>query len=52
MEAAHLAVARFLKAHGLKGAVLVEPLTDTPVAVFVAGRRLVPMDEEIGRAHV
>jgi 16S rRNA processing protein RimM len=45
VEAAHLAVARFLKAHGLKGAVLVEPLTDTPAAVFVAGRRLVPMDE-------
>lgn len=45
MEAVHLAVARFLKAHGLKGAVLVESLTDAPVDVFVPGRRLVPVDE-------
>lgn len=45
MEAAYLAVARFRKPHGLKGAVLVEPLTDAPDAVFVAGRRLVPVDQ-------
>ncbi len=45
MEAAYLAVARFLKVHGLKGAVLVEVLTDSPEQVFVPGRRMVPVDE-------
>ncbi|GBD33608.1 MAG: ribosome maturation factor RimM [Gemmatimonadales bacterium] len=45
MEAAYLAVARFLKVHGLKGAVLVEVLTDSPEEVFVVGRRMVPVDE-------
>lgn len=38
-------MARFLKAHGLRGAVLVEALTDTPEAVFEPGRRLVPVDD-------
>lgn len=45
MEAAYLAVARFRKAHGLKGAVLVEALTDTPEQVFAPGRTLVPVTE-------
>jgi 16S rRNA processing protein RimM len=45
VEATYLAVARFLKARGLKGAVLVEVLTDSPEQVFVAGRRMVPVDE-------
>ena len=40
MEATHLVVARFLKPHGLRGAALVEPLTDEPETVFQVGRRL------------
>lgn len=45
MEAAYLAVARFRKPHGLKGEALVWVLTDEPDDVFVAGRRLTPVDE-------
>ncbi len=44
-EVAHLVVARFLRAHGLKGAALVVALTDEPEVVFGAGRRLVEVDE-------
>lgn len=44
-EATHLVVARFLKAHGLKGAALVASLTDDPQGVFEVGRRLVEVDE-------
>ena len=40
-EAAHLVVARFLKAHGLKGDALVASLTDQPETVLAAGRRLI-----------
>ena len=49
MEASYLAVAKFRKPHGLKGEALVYPLTDEPDEVFVAGRVLVPVDDE-GRA--
>jgi 16S rRNA processing protein RimM len=45
MEAAHLAVARFRKPHGLKGEALIVPLTDEPDEVFTPGRVLVPVDE-------
>ncbi len=44
-EATYLAVARFRKPHGLKGEVLVFPLTDRPDEVFVSGRTLTPVDE-------
>lgn len=46
MEASYLAVAKFRKPHGLKGEALVYPLTDEPDEVFVAGRVLVPLDDE------
>lgn len=36
-----LIVGRLRKAHGIKGALVVEPLTDAPAAVFAAARRLV-----------
>lgn len=52
-EAAHLVVARFLKAHGLKGDALVASLTDQPETVLAAGRRLIEVDgagEVIGAA--
>lgn len=49
MEAGYLAVARFAKPHGLKGEAIVYVLTDRPDEVFVAGRRLVPVDQA-GRA--
>jgi len=35
-----LIVGRLRKAHGIRGALVVEPLTDAPAAVFAAGRRL------------
>lgn len=35
-----LIVGRLRKAHGIHGALVVEPLTDAPAAVFAAGRRL------------
>lgn len=49
MEAGYLAVARFAKPHGLKGEAIVYVITDRPDEVFVAGRRLVPVDSA-GRA--
>lgn len=45
MEAGYHVVARFAKPHGLKGEAIVHPLTDRPDAVFVAGRRLMPVDD-------
>ena len=42
--AAHLVVARFVKAHGLRGDAILEPLTDEPERVFGPGRRLVEVD--------
>ena len=44
MEAPCLAVARFEKPHGLKGEVILFPLTDEPAAVFVPGRSMTPVD--------
>lgn len=35
-----LIVGRLRKAHGIRGALVVQPLTDAPAAVFAAGRRL------------
>lgn len=46
MEATHLAVARFLKPHGLRGAALVELLTDDPAAVFAVGRQIWRLDAD------
>lgn len=40
--AAPIIVGRIRKAHGVRGEVVVEPLTDDPDGVFAAGRRLVP----------
>jgi 16S rRNA processing protein RimM len=42
----HLAVGRLKKPHGIKGDVLVYPLTDAPDLVFVAGRKLAVMDRQ------
>ena len=36
----HVIVGRIRKAHGIRGAVIVEPITDAPAAVFAAGRRV------------
>lgn len=46
MEGGYLAVARLKKPHGLKGEVVVWALTDEPSEVLVAGRTLVPIDED------
>lgn len=35
-----LIVGRLRKAHGIRGALVVQPMTDAPAAVFAAGRRL------------
>lgn len=43
---AYLAVAKFRKPHGLKGEVVVTPLTDEPEDVFIVGRRLTRLDED------
>lgn len=40
----HLAVARLRKPHGLKGDVVVFPLTDDPTTVLAAGRQVWVMD--------
>lgn len=40
----HLAVARLRKPHGLKGDVVLFPLTDDPTTVLAAGRRVWVMD--------
>ena len=42
----HLAVGLLKKPHGLKGDVLVLPLTDEPDAVFCAGRVLAVLDRQ------
>jgi len=46
VEAAYLAVARFRKAHGLKGDALFWVLTDEPEKVFTVGRKLTPIDDD------
>lgn len=42
----HLAVGLLKKPHGVKGDVLVYPMTDEPEAVFAAGRALAVLDRE------
>jgi len=42
----HLVVARFLRAHGLRGEAVVASLTDDPQGVFVPGRRLAAVSAE------
>lgn len=42
----HLAVGLLKKPHGLKGDVLVLPLTDAPDQIFTAGRRLLVLDND------
>jgi 16S rRNA processing protein RimM len=37
---AHVIVGRVRNAHGIRGELVVEPITDTPDAVFASGRRL------------
>jgi 16S rRNA processing protein RimM len=44
--AGYLAVARLRKPHGLKGEVVVHPLTDDPGEVLSVGRTVTPIDEE------
>lgn len=44
-QAAYFAVARVKKPHGLKGEVVVWPLTDRPGAVLEAGSELTPLDD-------
>ena len=43
-------VGRVRKAHGVRGEVVVEPLTDDPAAVFAVGRRL--LSESHGELHI
>lgn len=45
-EAAYLVVARFIKPHGLRGDVLVYPMTDDPEEAFAPGRVLRPVTED------
>ncbi len=45
-EPEYLVVARFLRAHGLKGDALVASLTDEPGTVLAAGRRLIEVSEQ------
>ena len=42
----HLAVGLLKKPHGVKGDVIVIPLTDAPEQVYVPGRRLAVMDRQ------
>ncbi|HEX9693291.1 MAG TPA: ribosome maturation factor RimM [Gemmatimonadales bacterium] len=44
-DAAHLAVARIRKPHGLHGELVAWVLTDDPDRLFAAGRHLTPIDE-------
>jgi 16S rRNA processing protein RimM len=46
----HVVVGRVRKAHGVRGEVVVEVLTDDPVSVFAAGRRL--LTESHGELHI
>ena len=41
----HLIVGRVRRAHGIRGDVVVEPLTDAPDAIFAPGRRVFGADE-------
>ena len=46
----HVIVGRVRKAHGVRGEVVVEALTDDPAAVFATGRRL--LTESDGELHI
>jgi 16S rRNA processing protein RimM len=48
---AHLIVGRVRRAHGLRGDLVVEPLTDAPDAIFAPGRRVLggTADGNLGR---
>jgi 16S rRNA processing protein RimM len=46
----HVVVGRVRKAHGVRGEVVVEPLTDDPASVFAVGRRL--QSESHGDLHI
>jgi 16S rRNA processing protein RimM len=39
-ESSHVIVGRVRNVHGLKGELVIEPITDEPDAIFAAGRRL------------
>ena len=55
MDGGYLAVARLKKPHGLKGEAVVWVLTDDPAEVLVAGRTLIPINDDgqpIGEAVV
>jgi 16S rRNA processing protein RimM len=43
--AVHVIVGRVRKAHGIRGELVVEPITDAPDAIFASGRRLLVGDE-------
>ena len=51
---AHLIVGRARRAHGLRGDLVVELLTDAPDAIFAAGRRVFggTIDGDLGRGDV
>ena len=40
MTPAYIIVGRVRKAHGIRGEVVVEPITDAPDAIFASGRRV------------
>lgn len=46
----HVIVGRVRKAHGIRGEVVVEALTDDPASVFAVGRRL--LTESHGEVHI
>ena len=43
-DAAWVIVGRIRRAHGIRGELLVEPITDAPDAIFASGRRVFPGD--------
>lgn len=51
-------VGRVRKAHGIRGELVVEPITDTPESIFAAGRRLIPgtttgdVDRKTAELHI
>jgi 16S rRNA processing protein RimM len=44
MEPTHVIVGRIRRPHGIRGEIVVEPLTDAPDAVFASGRRVLAGD--------
>ncbi|HUF27988.1 MAG TPA: ribosome maturation factor RimM [Gemmatimonadaceae bacterium] len=45
-DAAYVIVGRIRKAHGIRGELVVEPITDVPDAIFASGRRVLAGDTE------